>query len=183
MEYTSEFHQFLDKLAAETGHHNLIEAIREGYKVTHPLCEGKVTDWAKKSIASAALAGSLATSSVAAPIDDDQSQLDNSDNSAFVCEQDFEKIDDLNDELSYWNKKYEKAQHDLVYWLEMAKLAHEYTYKGCGDYCHSEFKAAQKKFYEAKDRRDACALEIERLERKKARVKQRSKCPYIYIKN
>lgn len=59
MNYSQEFVDFLAKMESVSGSHALIEAVREGYFLTHPQFEGKLKDWAKKGLATAALAGSM----------------------------------------------------------------------------------------------------------------------------
>lgn len=59
MNYSQEFVDFLAKMESVSGSHALIEAVREGYFLTHPQFEGKLKDLAKKGLATAALAGTL----------------------------------------------------------------------------------------------------------------------------
>lgn len=59
MDYSQEFVDFLAKMESVSKSHALIEAVREGYFLTHPQFEGKLKDLAKKGLATAALASSL----------------------------------------------------------------------------------------------------------------------------
>jgi len=79
MQANQDFLNFLAQMSNISGNSALIKAIRQGYVATHPIYEGKVADWAKRGLATAALAGSLGGCSehglltrITSPDDDDE---------------------------------------------------------------------------------------------------------------
>lgn len=53
MDYTAEFYQFLDKLEAETNNSTLIEAVRDGFMITHKqgILNESIGSWVKNTLA------------------------------------------------------------------------------------------------------------------------------------